>query len=243
MRALILAAGEGQRLRPLTETMPKPMLSIAGRPILEHNVHLLRRYGIGEIAINLHHHPEAILQHFGDGSTLGTQIRYSSEPTLLGTAGALVPLRDFFADETFFVVYGDNLSTCDLNALLASHRTRKAEVTIALFHRKDVTASGVVTLDAQERVVSFIEKPTLSQAPDGGWVNAGILACEPSILAHIDRTPYDFGRDVFPALLAQERTISGYRMDEGESLWWVDSPKDYERTCAELAVTNTSLLI
>lgn len=229
MRALILAAGEGQRLRPLTETMPKPMLSIAGRPILEHNVRLLRQHGIDDIAINLHYRPQTILKHFGDGSAYGVCIRYSSEPELLGTAGALVLLRDFFADAPFFVIYGDNLSTCDLSALLALHRTREAQATIALFHREDVSASGVVTLDENERITSFIEKPFPGQTPSK-WVNAGIVACEPSVLANIVHTPCDFGHDVFPALLAQGRTIAGYRMGPKERLWWIDSPADYART-------------
>jgi NDP-sugar pyrophosphorylase family protein len=208
--------------------MPKPMLSIAGRPILEHNVRLLEKHGVREIAINLHHQPEAIRSHFGEGSAFGVQLRYTHEPELLGTAGALTQLRDFFT-ETFLVLYGDNLSTCDIRALLALHRARAAEATIALFSREDVSASGVALLDETDRITGFIEKPAPGQTAST-WVNAGIVACEPRVLDDIDRTPCDFGRDIFPRILAEERLLAGYRMRETESLWWIDSPADYERT-------------
>jgi NDP-sugar pyrophosphorylase family protein len=242
MRALILAAGEGQRLRPFTQTMPKPMLSIAGRPILEHNVRLLERHGVREIAINLHHQPQAIRAHFGDGSSFGVHLRYTHEPELLGTAGALTQLRDYFT-ETFLVLYGDNLSTCDIGALLAQHRSHAAETTIALFSREDVSASGVAILDEADRIIGFIEKPAPGQTAST-WVNAGIVAFEPHVLGYISRTPCDFGRDVFPRMLAEKCALSGYRMRESESLWWVDSPADYERTqkaCAALPLgANTT---
>lgn len=230
MRALILAAGEGQRLRPFTATMPKPMLSIAGKPILEHNVRLLAKHGVREIAINLHHQPEAIRGHFGDGSLFGVHLRYTHEPELLGTAGALTQLRDFFT-ETFLVLYGDNLSTCDLTSLIALHRARAraAEATIALFSREDVSASGVAVLDETDKITGFIEKPEPGQTTST-WVNAGIVACEPRVLGYIDKTPCDFGRDIFPRMLVEKRNITGYRMREPESLWWIDSPADYERT-------------
>src|SRR5581483_7303519 len=107
MRAVILAAGEGQRLHPLTKDVPKPMLTLAGRPILEHNVRMLARYGITDIAINTHHCPGSIVEHFGDGSSLGVKITYAPEKTLLGTAGALIPLRECLSS-TFVVLYGDN---------------------------------------------------------------------------------------------------------------------------------------
>jgi len=227
MRALILAAGEGSRLRPLTEHVPKPMLEIAGRPILEHNVRLLARYGIRDIVINLHHHPEAVIDHFRDGAQFGVAISYSYEPELLGTAGALNPIRSSLT-KTFLVLYGDNLSTCDLGKLLEVHDRSEAVATIALFEREDVTASGIVGIDDDDRITRFLEKPRAEEV-FSHWVNAGILALEPDALDAIPRDGFsDFGRDVLPDLLASHRKVGGYRMTE--ELWWIDSLPDYERT-------------
>src|SRR5881296_326289 len=117
VKAMVLAAGRGARLGSMTETKPKPMIAIAGRPILEHTVAWLRDSGISDIIVNLHHHADQIRTHFGDGSTLGVNISYSSEPSLLGTAGALKPVRHVFTS-TFLVVYGDNFFHCDLARFL-----------------------------------------------------------------------------------------------------------------------------
>ena len=227
MRAFVLAAGEGQRLRPLTENIPKPMIEIAGRPILEHNVRMLVRYGVTDITINTHYMPDAVTRHFGDGSAFGARISYSHEPELLGTAGALNPVRDRF-DETFFVIYGDNLTTCDLFALTQRHRASGAAGTVALFERDDVSQSGVALLDRNDRLVGFVEKPRVEDAV-GHWVNAGLLVLEPSIFRYIpERGASDFGKDVLPAALEAGEVLSGYRMTE--HLWWIDSLADYERT-------------
>jgi len=127
MKALVLAAGEGTRLRPLTLDKPKPMLPIAGKPLLEHTIEWLKHHGITQIAINLHHKPEAITSHFGDGHRWGVEITYSYENPILGTAGAIKKLEDYF-DGTFVVFYGDVLTDMNLSALIEFHRkTRRAE--------------------------------------------------------------------------------------------------------------------
>jgi NDP-sugar pyrophosphorylase family protein len=226
-KAMLLAAGEGRRLRPFTDDRPKPMIAIAGRPILEHTVRLLARYGVRDLAINLHYHPESIVDHFGDGRRFGVRIQYSRESELLGTAGAVKKLEAFF-DEPFLVVYGDNLTDIDVERFSAFHRAHRALVTIALFHRENASASGIVGIADDGRVTRFLEKPR----PDeifSNWVNAGILIAEPAILAHIPSPgPSDFGRDVLPALLAAGLPVFGYRMTE--NLYWIDSPEDYQRT-------------
>lgn len=226
MRAIILAAGEGTRLRPLTERMPKPMVPIAGRPILEHNIRLLAKHGIRELAINLHHCPETITEYFGDGKAWGVSITYSYEPVLLGTAGAVKKVEHLF-DETFLVVYGDNLTTCDLQQLCALHQEKGGIGTIALFHRDDPTSSGIVKLGEDEHIIRFLEKPAPCQV-FSHWVSAGLLVLEPEVLDWIptDR-PSDFGRDVLPTLLQAGRPLYGYRMSEG--LWWVDTLEDHRR--------------
>jgi NDP-sugar pyrophosphorylase family protein len=226
---MLLAAGEGQRLRPFTNDRPKPMLPLGGKPLIEHNVLLLARHGCLEIAINLHYRPEVIRAHFGDGSGFGVKIRYSKEAELLGTAGAVKRLEEFFKGGTFLVLFGDNFTDCRLDRLLAMHRDRRADCTVAVFHREDVGASGIVEMEEDGRVRRFLEKP----APDqvfSQWVNAGVLAVEPSVLDWIPAgQACDFGRDVFPALLAGGRPVYAYPMRD-ERLLWIDSPEDYRRS-------------
>lgn len=214
------------------------MLVVGGRPILEHNVRLAAQHGMTDLVINLSHQPQAIVDHFGDGSAFGVSIRYSREAELLGTAGSLNPVRAFFEAETFAVLYGDNLTTCNLSAVVARHREARAVATIALFDREDVTASGIVALDDAGLATRFVEKPKPEEI-FSHWVNAGILILEPNALSSIPPSgPSDFGRDILPELLARGDRIAGYTMGENEELWWIDSPADYERTLARFARTG-----
>jgi mannose-1-phosphate guanylyltransferase len=236
-KAMLLAAGKGTRLRPLTETASKCMVRIAGKPILEHNIERLKSYGVTDIVINLHHQPESITAHFCDGSRLGIRITYSFEPELLGTAGAVKNVAGAF-DAPFFVWYGDNLSDCRLDRLWRLHVERGGLATIALHRRDDPTQSGIVGLDADDRIVRFLEKPRAEQV-FSHWVSAGILLLEPCVLDSIAAGGLtDFGRDVFPALLERGEAIYGYRMAEDEHLWWVDTPEDYEQVRAALVTPS-----
>jgi NDP-sugar pyrophosphorylase family protein len=233
MQAVILAAGEGRRLRPLTELVPKPMLSVAGKPILEHNVRLLARHGIDRIFINTHHCAESIVRHFGDGAAFGVKIEYSNEDTILGTSGALLPLRDRLPS-TFLVLYGDNLTTCDIGAFISFHGAKRGVASIAVYERENATAGGIVSIGDDERILRFLEKPK-SDEIFSSWVNAGIVLCEPEIFGSIPPGFSDFGKDVFPAMIADRKALFAYRMDKNrERLWWIDSPEDYARTKAEL---------
>ncbi len=233
MQAVILAAGDGRRLRPLTEHLPKPMLRVAGRPILEHNVRLLVRHGIDEIIINTHHCGEAIENHFRDGTAFGARITYSPEDPVLGTSGALDPLRTRLTS-TFLVIYGDNLTTCDLGALAHFHRARAATATIAVYERENATAGGIVAIAQDGRVLRFLEKPAGHEI-FSSWVNAGIVVCDPEIFESIPPGFSDFGKDVFPAMISKQEKLFAYRMEAPrERIWWVDSPEDYERTKSEL---------
>ncbi len=224
---MLLAAGEGRRLGSMTLDRPKPMLEIGGMSILEHNIRLLYRHGIREIIINLFHCPEAITQRFGDGASLGVQITYSHEPALLGTAGAVKKVSNQFTG-TFLVMYADNLTTCDLNQMTEFHKSKGGIAAVALYYRERAIASGIAELDANDRILRFLEKPRIEEI-FSPWVNAGILIMEPAILDFIpDNQASDFGREILPALLAAHQPIFGYRMTE--ELWWVDSPEDLERT-------------
>jgi NDP-sugar pyrophosphorylase family protein len=201
------------------------MIEIDGKPILEYNVRLCAQHGIRDLVINLHHHPEVITSHFGDGQSLGVRITYSHERELLGTAGAVKKVAAEFA-ETFVVLYGDNLTTCDLGRLMAFHKKMGGAMTVALFFRENATASGIADLDEHDRLRRFLEKPRADEL-FSPWVNAGVLVVEPAVLNVIpEDRPCDFGRDVLPSLLASGESVYGYRMTE--HLWWADSPKDLE---------------
>ena len=240
-KAMILAAGRGTRLRPLTDTVPKCMARVAGKPVLEHNIEWLRKFGVTDLTINLHHMPEAVKEHFGDGERWGVRIVYSFEPDLLGTAGAVKKVADFF-DAPFFVWYGDNLSTCRLDRLWEFHLKKGGLATIALHEREDPTQSGIVGLDEDERVSRFLEKPRPEQV-FSHWVSAGIFVLEPHALRAVPAEgAHDFGRDIFPALLDQGAALYGYRMSEDEGLWWIDTAADLERVQAAMNAHYSTLV-
>jgi NDP-sugar pyrophosphorylase family protein len=195
---------------------------------LEHNIEWLASYGVREIMINLHHLPETVLRHFGDGSKRGVKITYSLEEDPLGTAGGVKNVQWFF-DGPFFLWYGDNLSTCKLDRLYQFHVSKGSVATIALHYREDPTASGIVGLDGDGRIVRFLEKPRPDQV-FSHWVSAGIFVLEPEVLGEIpEKQAVDFGRDVFPAMLAGDQPLYGYPMMAIEGLWWIDTREDLRR--------------
>jgi len=209
MKALILAAGEGSRLRPLTLTRPKPMLPVGGKPLLEHIIQLLRRCGITSIAINLHYKPAVIPSYFEDGHLWGVEITYSLEETLLGSAGAAKRLQHYF-DETFVVFYGDLYTEMDLSPLVGFHREKRAQITVALYEVDNPCACGIVDLAADGRIRRFVEKPAPHEV-FSNLANAGIYIVEPGVLDYVPpEQPYDFGRDMFPRLLAEGVDVWGY---------------------------------
>jgi mannose-1-phosphate guanylyltransferase/phosphomannomutase len=206
---MILAAGMGTRLRPLTDNLPKIMLPIAGRPLIDYIVRLFREHGIEDIAINLHHKPETVREHLGDGQRFGVHVTYSFEEKLLGTAGALGKLRNFFT-ETFVAINGDMLSSIDISAQVDFHRSRRATATIALFEVADPTTRGVVELDGDRRIRRFVEKPPADRV-FSNLVNAGVYVIEPEVLNYIpDNTLADLGTDTFPLLLQAGKRLFGY---------------------------------
>src|SRR5450756_515734 len=233
-KAMILAAGSGTRLRPLTDRVPKAMVPVVGKPVLQYAVERLRDSGVREIAINLCHLPRVVMDHFGDGTGWGVKIHYSVEQEALGTAGGVKRAQGLF-DGPFFVWYGDNLSTIDLAGLYRFHRARGGVATMALCHWEYVNASGIVGVDADGRITRFLEKPSPEQV-FSHWINAGIYVLEPQVLDAIPPgTCYDFGRDLFPALLDRGDPLYGYQMSEGERLWLIDTPGYLERVERELS--------
>ena len=234
MNAMILAAGKGTRLYPMTETLAKPMVPIGGRPVLEHTVRWLRDHGVRRVAVNLHHRPESVRGHFGDGSRFGVEICYSEEPELLGTAGAVKRIESFFEDP-FLVVYGDVLTDLDLGALVAFHRSVGTAVhaTLALDRRADTAQGGVVELDAANRIRRFVEKPRPGEIRSQ-WVNSGVLVLDRELLAQIPAGRFsDFGRDVLPAWLADGIALYGWPLPPGTFLIDVGTPESYARAAQE----------
>jgi NDP-sugar pyrophosphorylase family protein len=234
VKAFVLAAGAGTRLRPLTDDRPKPMIEVAGRPILGHTIARLAKAGVTDLVINLHHAGEVLTAYVGDGGAWGVRVQYSPEAELLGTAGAIVPWRPYFADGTFLVVYGDNLTTCRYADLLALHRRTGALATVALYWRDDPAQSGIADVGDDGRIHRFLEKPGPGQV-FSHWVNAGVLALEPEALALMPAQGFsDFGRELLPRWVDQGRRVTGYRMSPGEGLWWIDTPEDLARVRREL---------
>jgi len=202
MRVMIMAAGKGTRLRPLTDLVPKPMAPIVNRPALHHILRLLSRHGFREVIINLHHLPEAVTSYVGDGSWLGMEISYSREPELLGTAGGVKNNESFLSGDTFLVMSGDSLTDIDLTGLIAAHRRNGSIATLAVKEVVDPSLYGVVVLDDDNRVVRFQEKPTLEEARSR-LCNCGIYVLEPEIFEYIPGGRFDdFGSRLFPDLLS-----------------------------------------
>ncbi|MEP7189190.1 MAG: nucleotidyltransferase family protein, partial [Roseiflexaceae bacterium] len=211
MKAVILAAGVGSRLRPLTDACPKPMLPIAGRPLLARTLDWLRASGVTEAALNLHHLPDVERDGLGDGSIWGMTLRYSYESELLGSAGALRTITQRFPgwlDQTFALIYGDMLCDIDLAALLEAHHSAHAILTLALKHTATPRTQGMIELDPTGRVRRFVEKP--AEWSGGNLANAGVYLCEPALIDIIPAGFSDFGHNTIPALLAANANICGH---------------------------------
>jgi len=217
MRAMIMAAGKGTRLRPITDLVPKPMAPIVNRPALYHILRLLSCHGIREVVINLHHLPEAITDYFADGSWMDMSITYSFEDELLGTAGGVKNNEDFLAGDTFVVMSGDSLTDFDLTGLVAAHRRRGSLATLAVKEVPDPSLFGVVVTDDDDKVLGFQEKPDRDEARSR-MCNCGIYVFEPQIFDHIlPKGEFDdIGRRVFPVLVRRRIPFHAW---EGKGYW------------------------
>jgi mannose-1-phosphate guanylyltransferase/phosphomannomutase len=217
MKAFVMAAGAGTRLRPLTFAIPKPMVPVVNKPVLEHTIENLRRHGICQIVMNLHHHPHMIREHFGSGERQGMKILYSHEKELLGTAGGVKKMEKFF-DSTFVIMSGDGLTDIDLTKAVKYHKQKKALGTMVLKPVDTKFEYGVTLTDKNGRIKKFIEKPKWSDV-FANTVNTGIYIFEPEIFKYIpENSFYDFGLQLWPKLLENKKLIYGYVMQE----YWTD---------------------
>lgn len=215
MRGMILAAGEGTRLRPLTYARPKALVPILTVPVMENIVRWLCRCGIKELAVNLWYHGEAIESYFRDGSPFHVSITYLREDELHGTAGAVRLMADFLCSpgETVLIIGCDELIDLDLQAMLQFHRERKALVTISLARVNDPRPFGVVERDEEGRIVRFLEKPK-EWGGKTAWVNSGVYLLEPEVIYRIPYgSVYDFGKQLFPEMVARGEPIYAFPSD------------------------------
>jgi mannose-1-phosphate guanylyltransferase len=240
MKAMILAAGKGTRVRPITQTIPKPMIPILQKPVMEFLVELLRQHGFDQIMVNVSHLADVIENYFRDGQKFGVQIAYSFEGRIeegkmigeaLGSAGGMKRIQDFspFFDDTFVVLCGDALIDLDLTAAVKWHREKGAIATIVMksVPREEVPSYGVVVTDDSGKIQAFQEKPSVEEALSTD-INTGIYIFEPEIFKYIPSgEEYDIGSQLFPALVAEGAPFYGISMD----FEWVDIGKvpDYWR--------------
>ena len=199
-----MAAGLGTRLRPLTYEVSKPLVPIANRPVMEHILLLLRRHGFGPVIANLHWFGDAIRERFGDGSRFGIDLTYSHEDELLGTAGGVRNVADFFGDEPFLVMAADALTDIDLGALCAAHEANDGIATLAVKRVSQVSEFGVVVTDSGGRIQGFQEKPDPAEALSD-LASCMIYVLDREIFDYFPSKPaVDFAREVFPALLSND---------------------------------------
>ncbi|MEO7556561.1 MAG: sugar phosphate nucleotidyltransferase [Acidimicrobiales bacterium] len=230
MKAVIMAGGEGSRLRPLTSNQPKPMLPLANVPMMEHIVGLLRRHGFDEIVVTLAFMPNAIRTYFGDGREFGVRMVYATEESPLGTAGSVRNAMDEL-DERFLVISGDVLTDIDLSKIVDFHEAKGAMATIGLVRVDDPLEFGIVITHEDGSIERFLEKPTWGQV-FSDTINTGIFVLEPEIFDYIDAgRSVDFSSDVFPALLAADKPLygavaEGYWEDVGTLESYVGAHKD-----------------
>ena len=229
MKAFLLAAGVGSRLRPITDVTPKCMLAIGGRPLLDIWLDAFDRAGVDEVLVNLHHLPAAVRRHLAARAG-PPAVRMVYEPELLGSAGTLAANRQWVeGEELFLACNADNLTDFDLRSLVDAHREHGPIATLTVFHSPNPSAGGVVEVDPAGRVTGFAEKPS---QPVSDLTNAGMYAFHPSVLDEIDTMPpNDIGYDLLPRLVGRARAVlvEGYFRDIGTA-------DAYRRACEEWPV-------
>ncbi len=217
VKAVILAGGEGTRLRPLTSNQPKPMMPLVNRPMLEHIITLLARHGFDDIVVTVAYLGNQIRDYFGDGSDFGVRMRYATEDSPLGTAGSVRNAADEL-DDTFLVISGDVLTDIDLGELVKVHRESDALASIALKRVENPLEFGIVITKPDGEIERFLEKPTWGQV-FSDTINTGIYVLEPQVFDFIPPDEViDFSGDVFPAALDQDLKLHGYVAD----CYWED---------------------
>lgn len=255
MKALVLSAGKGERLLPLTQTVPKPIVEVGGRPLIHYALRMLAHAGVAEVAVNIHHLAAAVETALGRGDSLGMRIIYAPEPVLLGTGGPLAGLRDFLGDETFAVMNCDTIIDLDLRALEEIHRRRGAVATLVLREPDRPDAYSRVEIDSDARIrrmrllrgrapAEFDDyPPTLDDAamtPLSAYMYCGVMLCEPAVFQAMPAAPpFSMMADLFAPMVARGLPIFGH-VHRG-FFRTVDDLKSLEALRAEFAVSPPRL--
>ncbi|NJD01893.1 MAG: nucleotidyltransferase [Ruminiclostridium sp.] len=217
MKAVIMAGGEGTRLRPLTCNRPKPMVPVGNKPVMEHIIELLKKHHLNEVAVTLQYMPDLIREYFGDGSEYGMKIRYYVEQTPLGTAGSVKNAEDFLND-TFVVISGDALTDIDITEAIRFHQRKNSIATIVLKKVDIPLEYGVVVTDDEGRITRFLEKPSWGEV-FSDTVNTGIYILNPEVLKYFYKNEmFDFSKDLFPILMKEKRPMFGFITED----YWCD---------------------
>jgi len=229
IRAVILAGGEGVKLRPLTYEIPKPMIPVHSRPLMEYTVTLLKESGVEKILIAMGEKDSTIREHFGNGDRFGIEILYSEETEPLGTAGPLREAKNFIKQEPFYLIYGDILAEIELEDMYQFHRRHQSLATMALTSVMESPEYGIVKL-AGERVSGFTSKIESEEQTKARLTNAGIYIFEPEILEMIPKDSASMIEDLFP-LLIQQKELYGYAFS---GQWFdISTHREYERAIKE----------
>lgn len=217
MKAVIMAGGEGTRLRPLTCNRPKPMVPIVNKPVMEHIIELLKKYNITDIAVTLQYLPDLIKEYFGDGSEYGVNLKYFVEDTPMGTAGSVKNAEEFL-DDTFIVISGDALTDINLSKAIDYHFNKQSMATLVLKKVDIPLEYGVVVTNEEGRIIRFLEKPSWGEV-FSDTVNTGIYILSPEVLKLFNKNEvFDFSKDLFPIILKDNKPMYGYITDE----YWCD---------------------
>lgn len=234
LKAIILAAGKGTRLGIIGQAVPKVLLPVAGKPIIEYTFDWLKTHGITQVAMNVNnHHGSQVVDWVGDGTRFGMNVCFSAEETLLGTAGGVKRMEHFF-DGTFIVVYGDILVDFDLGSMLRFHKEKRAAATIALIEVADPSGFGIVEIQADGRIMKFIEKPAPG-TKTGKLANGAIYILEKPVLEHVPCDTFcDFGYDIFPKLLNAGVPMYGYRLTPTDYFMDIGTPEKYHQANSDV---------
>jgi mannose-1-phosphate guanylyltransferase / phosphomannomutase len=241
VKAVVMAGGEGTRLRPMTANQPKPMLPVVNRPIMEHVLRLLRRHGFDETVVTVQFLASMVRNYFGDGEDVGMSLQYATEETPLGTAGSVKNAEDALRDQPFLVISGDAITDIDLSDLVRFHKDSGALVTVGLTRVPDPLEFGIVIADDDGRIQRFLEKPTWGQV-FSDTVNTGIYVMEPEVLAEVPaREVSDWSGDVFPRLIERGAPLYGYIADG----YWEDvgTHESYLKAQADVLLRRVRLEI
>lgn len=238
MKAIIVAGGKGERLRPLTDTVPKPMIEVGGKPILEHTINLLKKHGVREFIVSVCYLPKIIVDYFEDGKRFGVEIEYifEDENNPLGTAGNIAAARKF-VDTDVIVTYADILRDIDVGAMIKSYKEKSAFGMLNVYKRFGTNPKSKVIFDDKKQIMEFIERPGQEDMLDDFvWCNGSFYIFNPEIFDYLSKNVHaDFGKDIFPMLIDQKRPLfvyqsDGYFIDIGNKEKLIEARRVYSRS-------------